>query len=321
MEPKGKQLTAKLIELRNAIKRKYRVFKEGSEENDILLEKQYRPIIQELRKTPINSRDIKSEQPTLKDEPMDYTEQSLDYDSPDDEEEAEPFSPDIVSTPTGYESSQIISSPSEPVSTTQFVETYHSPITQEYLNVYFRDSGGNRKTIDYVYGPYFLDGTKLMVGNKNLDFDHEGNVRIGGINYGASEGLYELLFKRLPDRNIYTDDDLKTYRSILIATNAHRDDYKYDGKIKSNRGLKYTRIIQKILPTRGRGMTWKSLKSRDILYWDDPNELVERLEHVAMSAETGNQIHTNEIISIVEELKEAGIIKGNGNTRFKALLK
>uniref|UniRef100_UPI001C8F2E3B hypothetical protein n=1 Tax=Klebsiella pneumoniae TaxID=573 RepID=UPI001C8F2E3B len=69
------------------------------------------------------------------------------------------------------------------------------------------------------------------------------------------------------------------------------------------------------------GMTWKETKSKDIVYWDDVNELVDRLHRIVVSTETGNRVHTNEIIGIIEELREAGFIKGQGNSRFRALLK
>ena len=68
-------------------------------------------------------------------------------------------------------------------------------------------------------------------------------------------------------------------------------------------------------------MAWKSTKSNDVIYWDNVNELVDRLRHIAMSTETGNRVHSNEILSIIEELREAGYIKGVGNSRFKSLLK
>ena len=46
----------------------------------------------------------------------------------------------------------------------------------------------------------------------------------------------------------------------------------------------------------------------DYVYWDDPNELVDRLRLPLPELEAGNQSHTNEIHSIIEELKEAGCI-------------
>ena len=47
----------------------------------------------------------------------------------------------------------------------------------------------------------------------------------------------------------------------------------------------------------------------DYVYWDDPNELVDRLKVLVASSEAGNNSHNNEILSIVEELREAGIIE------------
>lgn len=43
-------------------------------------------------------------------------------------------------------------------------------------------------------------------------------------------------------------------------------------------------------------------------YWDNPNELVDRLRLLIASQSAGNTGHTNEIVSIVEELREANII-------------
>lgn len=43
-------------------------------------------------------------------------------------------------------------------------------------------------------------------------------------------------------------------------------------------------------------------------YWDDPNELVDRLRLLVASKSAGHSGHTNEIMSIIEELREADII-------------
>jgi len=47
----------------------------------------------------------------------------------------------------------------------------------------------------------------------------------------------------------------------------------------------------------------------DYVYWDDPNELVDRLQLLAASYQAGNKSHTNEIMSMLEELREAGLIE------------
>jgi len=306
-----------LIEIRKAIKRKYKAFKDGTAESDILLEKQYKPIIEELRKTTPGNTDIKTELPTVKEEePMDYEEeQPLDFELTDDEEAP---APDTMSTPKARQLSDLVSTPLQQESTTQFIKLhFKNPITRKYMTALFKDAGGHDKEIDNTFGPRYENDT-LMVGDKDLEFDNDGRILIGGTNYGSSEGLYELLFKKDPE--IYSKDDLQTYKSILFATNAHRIGNKPDGKIKSYRDPKYKKIIKSLFPTTGKGMHWKSLGMRDIVHWDDPNELIDRLRHIAMSTESGNRVHGNEILSIMEELREAGYIKGAGNSRYKSLL-
>lgn len=55
----------------------------------------------------------------------------------------------------------------------------------------------------------------------------------------------------------------------------------------------------------------EELNSHNIDYtsWNDPNELVDRLRLLTASKHAGNTSHNNEIVSILEELREAGIIK------------
>ena len=53
----------------------------------------------------------------------------------------------------------------------------------------------------------------------------------------------------------------------------------------------------------------KSFKDNtDYVYWNDVNEIVERLKLLIASQQAGHTNHDNEIISIIEELKEAKII-------------
>jgi len=44
------------------------------------------------------------------------------------------------------------------------------------------------------------------------------------------------------------------------------------------------------------------------LHWDDPNELVDHLRLLDASHRAGNNAHDNEILSIIEEFREAGLI-------------
>ena len=46
----------------------------------------------------------------------------------------------------------------------------------------------------------------------------------------------------------------------------------------------------------------------DYVYWDDPNELVERLRLLIAEQSASNPSYVNEIHSIIEELREGGYI-------------
>ena len=150
-----------------------------------------------------------------------------------------------------------------------------------------------------------------------------------GVIYVGTLSPFELIFKRIPDDAIYTEDDKQTYKSILLATNAHRRGHNALLPVLGNKGYKYKNIIAPLLHLNKRGggvMTRHNIvlpESRrnvtpqtmtvtnnavDYVHWDDPNELVDRLRLLDASREAGNNAHDNEFLSIIEELREAGLI-------------
>ena len=52
--------------------------------------------------------------------------------------------------------------------------------------------------------------------------DDADNIIIDGVRYSGTPGLYELIFKRISDDLLYTEDDMNKYKSMLLATNAHK---------------------------------------------------------------------------------------------------
>ncbi|XP_078051745.1 uncharacterized protein LOC144477890 [Augochlora pura] len=180
------------------------------------------------------------------------------------------------------------------------------PLASEYLGNFF---SGPLKNLDNVYGVYFHND-KLIPGNAAFDVESNDDIIINKIRYKGTPGLYELVFKRIPDCNLYTENDKKTYKDILIATHAHRR----SNQIMGNKGFKYKTIIGPMFSTlRGKGMQIPTMmrvtnNPIDYVHWDDPNELVDRLELLMVSRNTGHTAHDNEIISVIEELREAGLI-------------
>ena len=85
---------------------------------------------------------------------------------------------------------------------------------------------------------------------------------------------------------------------------------------------KYADLIEPLLfqsnkilktPHQAEGLPKQKIaKSRnttiDLVYWDNPNELVDRLRLLMAEKQSGNETHTNEIFSIISELGEASYI-------------
>lgn len=169
------------------------------------------------------------------------------------------------------------------------------------------------------------------------------DIRIDDQTYSGTPGLYELLFKKEPVG--YTKKDLDDYMKILAQTNAYRRNYDPNEQVQGTGSSKYVSIIgpylqkagitktrninpaaerlvqnfaRRLAPYResrmvskkgGEGLTLKVNKhNTDYVYWDNVNELVDRLRLLVASMIAGHTGHNNEIISIVEELKEANII-------------
>lgn len=153
-----------------------------------------------------------------------------------------------------------------------------------------------------------------MIGNTPIDFQFD-SIHVGDAKYAKTSGLVELLFKKEPDDSQISSKDLENYKAIIFATNAHKKYYRADETIRENKSFKFKQYIAKMLNVPehiGKGMPrYKKAKKDakfDYVYWDDPNELVNRLRLLLASQAAGNSSHTNEIMSIIEELREAEII-------------
>lgn len=179
------------------------------------------------------------------------------------------------------------------------------------------------KALNVAYGVR-NEQNKLMIGNAMATlktFDSSERISMITINnksYEMTSGLSELLFENKPDLKKISEKDKLTYKDILLLTNAHKRGFLSSGQIQGNSGMKYCKIIKPLFNEQDivnikEGGSLKALKkyksNTDLVYWDDANELIDRLKILLASKKAGNTNHDNEIISIIEELKEAGIIK------------
>ncbi|KYN22401.1 hypothetical protein ALC57_05213 [Trachymyrmex cornetzi] len=157
------------------------------------------------------------------------------------------------------------------------------PLSQNYVEAVL--SGNKWKSgIDYVYGVY-LHRVGLTFSNKRFDVHDADNIIIDDVRYAGISGLYELIFKRIQDDLLYTEDDMKKYKSILLATNEHKHKHQAQGRLLSNRGYKYKHIIAPLMSITPKKQSKKSGKGLphamtlndnaiDYVHLDDSNELV-----------------------------------------------
>ncbi|KYN44966.1 hypothetical protein ALC56_00618 [Trachymyrmex septentrionalis] len=159
------------------------------------------------------------------------------------------------------------------------------PLGQKYVEAVLRGARDKESGIDRVYGVY-LHKDGLMFGNKRFDVDDADNIIIDGVRYAGTPGLYELIFKRIPD-----GCPLHGRRYALVQEHAVGDEraqtqVPFTGSIIEQQRIQVqtrNRVVD-IGHTQETEEIWKGITSRndieqqrDYVHWDDPNELVDRL--------------------------------------------
>lgn len=304
---RDKQLAVAISRLRQSIRDKHRSFKTGVIRSEEALEQKLKPISEPLKQLLSDSKSVrKKEEEEEEETPDDYWsgplkgEKSVNESNVflDEEEEEE------VGDEKGEQSVLDQSSSSG------------HPLADEYFNLLV--SGDAKKEIDNTYGVYHDTRNKQwMLGSKTISLDKSGgHILIGDKKYKESRGLYELIFKKQPDDKLYNKNDLNNYKTILTQTSAHKVGNIPSGTVKGNVGYKYKTIIRPLFEKRrslslsGSGLRSRKVRSNRYVYWDDANELCDRLRLLLASKDAGHTGHNNEIVSILEELREAKIIKG-----------
>lgn len=206
-----------------------------------------------------------------------------------------------------------------------YLEDFH-PLPRIYVKENIQDSNNQ---FDHRFGVYHnIETDKFSIGDADVTFEGP-DLRIKGVLYKGTPGLYELLFKNTPLG--FNKSDEKEYNDILKRTNALHVKHdpnnplqrttketknKFERVIAPNlsrprRGSAPTIRTRSMMKKQGGKLTLMNFKKSpiDYIYFDDYNEIVDRLRLLLASESAGNQGHRNEIISIIEELREARIIK------------
>ena len=181
------------------------------------------------------------------------------------------------------------------------------------------------KSVDRLFSPRPSaagDGT-WMLGNEVIKFLDSGDIQVGRGVYVGTPALYHFLFmKTMPP--YYTDEDVTAYIRILLSSSvcrkgydamqprAHTNTRKYINVISPmfHRAAELSRSGSSTSRIEGQGYKLVTDQTKDYVYYSDPNELVDRLRLLVAAEQAGNELthHHNEIESILQELREMGII-------------
>ena len=115
----------------------------------------------------------------------------------------------------------------------------------------------------------------------------------------------ELIFKKVPEKMLVSNYDLRVYKNIILQTSLHKSTTGNFKLVKGSQAHKYTHYIS-ILIMGGSGLhqsedaylgnAMLSLTNNkiDYKYYQDINGIVERLQLLAASQRTGNTSLNNE---------------------------
>lgn len=332
------EILRQMDKAREAIKRKYNLIKSNKFETESFVKETFKPMIEPLEKLAENNSKLSQRkkkkysgllQPK-KEETMDEKDvlvksmENEDISSKVDSFEnlnfantsdAEKYLPSKVDSFENVNFSN--TSDAEKFDENEVFQTPPSDSLNKYLSMLKKQQ---ITTLDTVYGVRKLQNGNLMIGDQQINFEDD-KIYIGNDTFDRSNGLVELLFKKKPLTTAVTKDDLTLYGRIIQKTNAHRKYYKAHEEVRNQPSEKFRDIISPLIKTPKKSSTvgdgfalsqpYKIARPRsqiDYIYWDDPNELVERLRLLLAETSAGNQNHVNEIQSIIEELREAEII-------------
>lgn len=336
-------LKQQLIEATDAVRKKFNSIKSNRMEDHTNLNKFYEPIITPLKTLAATSEKVNNNVPNIiKPQPK---KSKFQYSTPNESipnSERRNIFPmktieNISSDESNNETSQIIDdstfmntppSSSNNKSTFSDIEEYVNsrgdPIKKHLTNLSF-----NNPKYDTVFGVRYDKSTdRYYIGKYEVVFD-DGQIKLYSNNkkiksFRGTPQLYNMLFLKNPAVS-HDKDDIKTFADIINVTNAAYVNYDLRRGFNIKNTNKYKLISQTLIrsPTILRkigkydggniGLTVpenKILNGRnvDYVYWNSVSELIQSLQLLWSSKMAGNTGHDNEILSIIEELREEGII-------------
>lgn len=229
----------------------------------------------------------------------------------------------------------------------RYLNQFKIPLPRAYIEDRINDTKGDFDDTFGVYFDPFRKS--YAIGDSSVDFDGADFIINGEFKYTGTPGLYELMFKKNPAGYRPTDldqyiDIIKRTNAQFLSYNPERglstsnaskfidiikpritNLYSMSQDRKRNTSIRTLEVEQRprsrsipepLRKTRSQNKKGGKLtlmefnnKNIEFKHFDDYNEIVDRLKLLIASQLAGNTGHNNEIVSIIEELKEGKIIR------------
>lgn len=298
---KKKNVLQQLVEAREAVKKKYKLLKFQKNSAERAFEETFKPIVDPLEKL-VKSNENKHVEFSNNNNKLD------DIDLPEIQPKKQfKFTDKRESDDALFNFDAELTDDDQNNSFLSADNSIH-----EAMDVSLNDSLVSEQGIDKTYGVR-KEGKLFKIGRLPISFQNK-TVKVNHKDFPRTRGLDQLLFRLHPDQTLITDTDKRIYKQILEYSSAHKKGHRPDESIRHSSSLKFRNIIFPMFNlTKGSGLLpkYKIAKPNmkiDYVYWDDPNELVDRLRLLIAERSAGNTNHENEIHSIIEELGERGYI-------------
>jgi hypothetical protein len=92
-----------------------------------------------------------------------------------------------------------------------------------------------------------------MIGNSNIVIDDASNIYVNDRCLRGTKGLWKMLTRKKPNTDLNSAEDYEKYKSILLMTNGHLEQYRPYSNVHVSREPNYRNVISKLFPRQARG--------------------------------------------------------------------
>ena len=197
---------------------------------------------------------------------------------------------------------------------------------------------GDHTRTDRYFGIQSDADGNYVLGDKIVELDEDNNIHVDGITYEGTPGLWSLIMDITP--NHYNKNDFEEYRKLVLQTDLINNPRTVNSKSKPTMTNKYRNYLVKIQEDH-QSVTGNEMKTDD----DDNDEeekgeeedgikgkgifsflpstikgLFEKFKLLVAEFVAGNTTTRNEIVAILDHLRQRDLISEKEYTTINSLL-